>query len=181
MGKNYEAVEGELASWIARQRMFFVSTAPLATDGFVNCSPKSAESFRILGPRSVGYLDLTGSGVETIAHLRENGRIVFLFCAFEGPPRLVRLHGRGTVVTPESPEWPAASAPFPAHPAARAIVRAELTRISTSCGYTVPKYAYEGERDDMDRWLKKKGEAALPDYRRRNNRSSLDGLPGIDG
>src|SRR5919201_7094587 len=105
MGKVYDGITPELADWLTQQRMFFVATAPLAADGLVNCSPKGMDSFRILGPREVAYLDLTGSGIETVAHLRENGRIVLMFCAFAGPPKIVRLHGSGTVVTPESPRF----------------------------------------------------------------------------
>ena len=99
VGKLYDEITPELADWLGQQRMFFVATAPLAADGLLNCSPKGMDTFRILGPREVAYLDLTGSGIETIAHLRENGRIVFTFCAFAGPPKIVRLHGTGEVVT----------------------------------------------------------------------------------
>src|SRR6266536_2208914 len=120
MGKCYDGITPELADWLGQQRLFFVATAPLAADGLVNCSPKGMDSFRILGPREVAYLDLTGSGIETVAHLRENGRIVFMFCAFTGPPKIVRLHGTGEVVTPGSPEYQNLKAVFPDHPSARA-------------------------------------------------------------
>ena len=138
MGKSYDGITPELANWIEQQRIFFVATAPLAGDGFINCSPKGMDTFRILGPRDVAYVDLTGSGVETIAHARENGRIVFMFCAFEGPPKIVRLHGRSEVLVPDSPEFQAVASHFPAYPGHRAIIRALLTRISDSCGYGVP-------------------------------------------
>ena len=140
MGKSYDRITPELSNWIEQQRIFFVATAPLAGDGFINCSPKGMDTFRILGPRHVAYLDLTGSGVETIAHARENGRIVFMFCAFEGPPKIVRLHGRSEVLVPDSPEFQAVASHFPEYLGPRAIIRALLTRISDSCGYGVPRY-----------------------------------------
>jgi hypothetical protein len=159
--------------------MFFVSTAPLAARGLVNCSPKGTDSFRTLGPREVAYLDLTGSGVETIAHLKENQRIVLMFCAFEGPPMIVRLHGRGFVHEPGDPAFPALSAHFPAHPATRTIIRVEVDRIADSCGHGVPRYAFQGNRDLIERWAEKKGADGMADYRRQKNTVSLDGLPGL--
>jgi hypothetical protein len=180
MGKSYDGITPDLSKWIERQRIFFVATAPLAKEGLVNCSPKGMDTFRILGAREVAYLDLTGSGVETIAHARENGRIVFMFCAFEGPPKIVRLHGTGDVCTAGSPEYDLLSPLFPAYPGRRAIVRARLTRISDSCGYAVPKYHHAGERDTLSRWSESKGEDGLARYRREKNVHSLDGLPGLD-
>ncbi|HUR29563.1 MAG TPA: pyridoxamine 5'-phosphate oxidase family protein, partial [Planctomycetota bacterium] len=157
MGKTYEQITPELRAWLAEQHMFFVASAPLAEDGLVNCSPKGMDSFRVLGPREVAYLDLTGSGIETVAHLQENGRIVFLFCSFGPLPRIVRLHGRGEALTPSSPEWDALLPLFPSHPGARAIVRATLSRISDSCGYGVPRYDFVGPRDILERSAEKKG------------------------
>lgn len=180
MGKSYEEIGPELSSWIGRQRMFFVATAPLAGDGLINCSPKGMDTFRILGPRDVAYLDLTGSGVETIAHSRENGRIVFMFCAFDGPPKIVRLHGRSEVLLLDSPEFQAVAALFPEYPGQRAIVRARLSRISDSCGYGVPRYEHTGERDTLIRSAESKGPEGLARYRREKNARSLDGLPGVD-
>jgi hypothetical protein len=180
LGKAYDELTPDLIEWIGQQHLFFVSTAPLAADGLVNCSPKGMDTFRVLGPREVAYLDLTGSGVETIAHLRENGRIVFLFCAFDGPPRIVRLHGVGEVVTPENAEYETLRARFPEVVGGRAVVRARLTRVSTSCGYSVPRYDYVGDRDTLTRWAETKGEDELVKYRRRKNARSLDGLPGLD-
>lgn len=179
MGKLHDTITSELGAWLAAQHVFFVATAPLAADGLVNASPKGLDTFRILGPRTVAYLDLTGSGVETIAHLRENARIVFLFCAFTGLPKIVRLHGRGAVVTPDSPEWPELRARFPALPGARAVIRAELTRIADSCGYAVPQLVFERERDTLVRSCEAKGESALARYRDEKNARSLDGLPGL--
>jgi len=179
MGKTFEHITPALSDWIGKQHLFFVATAPLSAQGHVNCSPKGLDAFRILGPNRVAYLDLTGSGAETIAHVRENGRIVFMFCAFSGPPNIVRLHGRATVVTPQAVEWPALSLQFPGFPSARAIICADITRVSDSCGYSVPRYDFKEDRDTMDRWVENKGVAALPAYRRQKNLKSIDGLPAL--
>jgi hypothetical protein len=181
MGKTYDEITPDLAAWIRQQHVFFVATAPRSDDGLINCSPKGMDSFRILGPREVAYLDLTGSGVETIAHLRENARIVVMFCAFAGAPNIVRLHGRGEALEPGHPDFETLRANFPEHPGARAIIRVELTRIGDSCGYAVPRYEYAGERDALVRWAEKKGPAGLADYHRQKNALSLDGLPGLIG
>ena len=180
MGNEYAEITPELADWLGQQRVFFVATAPLAADGLVNCSPKGMDTFRVLGPRQVAYLDLTGSGVETIAHVRENGRMVFTFCAFEGPPRIVRLHGAGDVVTMGMPEYETLRALFPDHPGARAVIRAPLVRVGDSCGYAVPRYDYVGERDALVRWAESKGTDGLARYRWEKNARSLDGLPGLE-
>ena len=138
------------------------------------------DTFRILGPREVAYLDRTGSGIETVAHLRENGRIVFTFCAFEGPPKIVRLHGTGGVVTRGEPDYARLRALFPDYPGARAVVRAGLTRISDSCGYAVPRYDYAGERGALVRWAESQGADGLARYRREKNARGLDNLPGLE-
>lgn len=180
MGKLFDEIDPKLSEWLRQQRMFFVATAPLSADGLVNCSPKGMDSFRILGPREVAYLDLTRSGVETISHLRENGRVVFMFCAFAGPPKIVRLHGVGSVVTAGTPAYEKLQTLFPNYPGARAIVRAALTRISDSCGFGVPRYEYIEERDTLLRWADAKGADDLRRYQLENNTRSLDGLPGLD-
>jgi Pyridoxamine 5'-phosphate oxidase len=179
MGQSNSGITPELSEWIDRQRMFFVATAPLAGDGLINCSPKGLDTFRVLGPREVAYLDLTGSGVETIAHSRENGRIVFMFCAFEGAPKIVRLHGRSEVLLPDSPEFKTFASLFPEYLGHRAIIRAFLTRISDSCGYGVPRYEYAGDRDTLMRWSAAKGPEGLRQYRGEKNARSLDDLPGL--
>jgi hypothetical protein len=179
MGKVYDGITPELSQWIERQHLFFVATAPLASDGLINCSPKGMDTFRIVGPREVAYLDLTGSGVETIAHARENGRIVFMFCGFEGPPKIVRLHGTSEVHAPGSPLYDSLSGLFAAHIGTRAIVRAHLTRISDSCGFGVPQYRYTADRDTLTRWAESKGPDRLAEYREANNARSVDGLPGL--
>jgi hypothetical protein len=181
MGKVYDDITPKLSQWIERQHLFFVATAPLASDGLINCSPKGMDTFRIVGPREVAYLDLTGSGVETIAHTRENGRIVFMFCAFEGPPKIVRLHGTSEVHVPGSPLYDSLSGLFPDHLGTRAIIHAHLTRISDSCGFGVPQYRYAGDRDTLTRWAESKGPDRLAQYRDANNAKSVDGLPGLTG
>ncbi len=178
MGKTYDSLE-PLADFLLRQHVFFVATAPLAAGGHVNLSPKGLDSLRVLGPKTIAYLDLTGSGAETIAHLRENGRITLMFCAFEGPPRIVRLHGRGRVVFPGDEEFSALRARFPDWPGVRAIIVAELERISDSCGYGVPLYEYRGERRQLVEWAQRKGERGLEEYRAKHNRASIDGLPAL--
>lgn len=179
MSKTYEQIDDELAAWIERQRLFMVATAPLAGEGHVNCSPKGGDSFRIIDPWTVLYQDLTGSGVETIAHLRENGRIVIMFCAFEGAPRIVRLHGKGAVVTPTDSDFSSLAPSFPPNPGTRAVIRVKVTRISDSCGYAVPLFDYKSDRDTLDRWAEAKGAENLTAYREERNAKSIDGLPGL--
>lgn len=177
MGKTYSCITPELAAWLARQSVFFVATAPLSAEGHVNCSPKGLDTFRVLDQHTVAYVDLTGSGAETAAHLAENGRIVLMFCAFDGPPKIARLHGRGEAVVPSSAHWPELKAKLPSHPGARSIVRVSVERISDSCGYGVPHMDLVSNRDVMDRWVQTKGLENLPAYRREKNARSIDGLP----
>jgi hypothetical protein len=178
MGRTYDAIDEPLAQFLTAQHVFFVGTAP-ADGGHVNVSPKGLESFAVLGPRTVAYLDLTGSGVETIAHLRENGRITFLFCAFEGPPRLVRLYGRGRVIPADAPEFSTAAARFPSYVSARSVIEVALDRIADSCGYGVPRHRYEGERSQLLDWADRKGPDGVVAYRAERNTTSIDGLPGL--
>jgi hypothetical protein len=179
MGKTFDGISESLAAWIGEQRIFFVATAPLAADGLINCSPKGMDTLRILGPREVAYLDLTGSGIETVAHARENGRIVLMFCAFAGSPRIVRLHGRAEVLPAGTPEYARLEALFPGYPGRRGIIRVQVNRSSDSCGYAVPRFDYAGERDTLLRWSEKKGSDGLDAYRREKNARSIDGLPGL--
>jgi hypothetical protein len=180
MGRTFEAIDDGLARWIEKQPMFFVATAPRADEGLVNCSPKGMDSFRILGPNEVAWLDLTGSGAETIAHLRENGRICVMFCAFEGPANIVRLQGRGEALTLGSPGFEALKDRFPDLPGARSIIRVEVQRIADACGYAVPLMRYEGERETLIDWAEKKGPEGLEAYRAERNRHSLDGLDAFE-
>ena len=190
MGKVYDAIDDRWRDWIARQPLFFVGTAPLDGDGRVNVSPKGPiGSLRVLDEHTVAYLDVIGSGAETIAHLRENGRIVVMLCAFDGPPKILRLHGRGEAVLAGEPRFDEllARAGFedPSAPEARrAIVVVHVERIADSCGYGVPLMSYEGERPHMDAWSEKKlrvgGVEALRDYQRQKNAESIDGLPAVE-
>ena len=166
-----------LRDFIERQQLFFVATAPLAADGAVNVSPKGLDSLRVLGPRQVAYLDLTGSGNETSAHLLENGRLTMMFCAFDGPPRILRLYGTGATVLPECADWTTLYPLFTAHPGARQIITLDVERVQTSCGFAVPRYEYVGQRTTLDAWTAAKGDDGLAAYRRKKNSRSIDGLP----
>ena len=176
MGKNYPEIDSKIAEWVGRQKMFFVSTAPLSSTGMVNCSPKGMDTFRILGPTTIAYLDLTGSGIETISHLKENGRIVIMMCAFEGPPYIHRFHGRGEALAKGTSEYDALIEHFNELPGARSIIRISVDRISDSCGYSVPFYTYEGDRDALVKWAEAKGEEGIVDYQKQKNETSVDGL-----
>jgi hypothetical protein len=179
MGNEYTELNDDLREFIAQQRMFFVATAPLAAEGHINVSPKGLDSLRVLAPRSVAYLDLTGSGIETVAHTRENGRITILLCAFAGRPRIVRLYGRGRAVLPGDPEWSALAEQFPRYTSTRSIVVIELERIADSCGFGVPRYEFVEDRTQLVDWADKKGRAAIEAYQVQNNQHSIDGLPGL--
>ncbi|MEO7933102.1 MAG: pyridoxamine 5'-phosphate oxidase family protein [Chthoniobacterales bacterium] len=179
MSKQHAQINTELADWMARQRVFFVATAPLSPDGHINVSPKGGDTFRVLGPLEVAYLDYTGSGAETAAHLRENGRIVVMFCAFDGPPQIVRLHGRGSVIARGDARFEELAALFPENPGTRAIVHVAVSRVSDSCGYSGPLYEFQGQRDTLDRWALNKGPDGLDTYRELKNRQSIDGLPAF--
>jgi hypothetical protein len=180
MSKRRDNIDSDLAAWIAKQRVFFVATAPLSSNGHINTSPKGGDAFRVLGPLEVAYQDYTGSGAETAAHLQENGRIVVMFCAFDGPPMILRLHGHGTVVTPENPRFAELAAHFPENTGTRAIVQIAITRISDSCGYAVPCFDFREQRDSLDRWAANKGQEGLADYRANKNQNSIDGLPAFN-
>jgi len=179
MGRTYERLDEQLGEWIGRQHVFFVATAPSGDEGLVNLSPKGSDTFRVLDPTTVAYLDLTGSGVETIAHLRQNGRLTFMFCSFDDKPRIVRLYGTGDVVLPDADEWPDLAARFPDLPGARSVIRCRVERIADSCGYSIPVMDYVGERDTLDDWARRKGPDGLVAYRAERNRESIDGLPGL--
>ena len=179
MGKVYEHLDDRLIEFIESQHLFFVGTAPDSSDGHLNVSPKGLDTFRILGPDLVAYLDLTGSGIETVAHLRENGRITILFCAFEGRPLIVRLHGQGRVVEPGDIEWEGLIAGFPEYPGVRSVIVVDVERVSDSCGYAVPLYEYQGERTHLIAYANKKGPEGMEQYKAIKNRASIDGIPGL--
>ena len=181
MGKLYETIDERMAAWLNAQHVFFVATAPSGDAGSINCSPKGGDTFRILGDTEVAYLDLTGSGVETIAHLQDNGRVVLMFCAFEGPPKIVRLHGTGEVIRRNHPQFERLAGHFPHHVGARSIIHIEVSRISDSCGYSVPQYEFVANRDILDKWSENKGDKELQRYRNSKNIVSIDGLPGLKG
>jgi hypothetical protein len=175
MGKVLPAITDGLREFIERQHVFFVATAPLA-GGHINLSPKGMDSFRVLGPTTVGYVDWVGSGNETSAHVLENGRITFMFCAFEGSPLILRLYGRGRSVLPRDGEWAALASRFPTRTGVRQLIVSELTRVQTSCGFGVPVYSYACERDQLIEWANDK-DIDLEVYQTEKNQSSIDGLP----
>jgi hypothetical protein len=178
VGRVLDAITDELAAFIAAQRVFFVATAP--TDGgHVNVSPKGLDTFTVLDPSTVAYLDLTGSGVETIAHLRENGRITIMFCAFDGKPNIARLYGRGEVLLIGEPEADSLLPRFGEYPGGRSVIRVHVDRVSTSCGYGVPLLEYEGERDELLKFADRRGPEGLVEYREDKNAVSIDGLAGL--
>lgn len=176
MAKTYPEISEELRRFMEEQPIFFVASAPLAADGHLNLSPKGLDTFRVLGPRRVAYLDLTGSGNETAAHLAENGRITLMFCAFHGRPRILRLYGRGRVVAVGSEEWRELGLDGRGLAGLRQAIVTEVERVQTSCGFGVPEMELVGPRDNLTRWAESKG-AELPEYRRRKNAVSIDGLP----
>jgi hypothetical protein len=179
MGKVFERIDDGLREWVGKQHMFFVATAPLSDEGMVNCSPKGYDAFRILNDHEVAYLDFTGSGIETVAHIQENGRITFLFCSFDSQPRIVRFHGKGFVHPVGTPEFDALIGNFETKPGMRSIIRAEVHRISDSCGYGVPRYEFLGDRKTMADYWTAKGEEGTVEYQKRRNAESLDGLQGL--
>lgn len=177
MGKFSDSIQPAHQAFIEKQKIFFTGSAPLGAGGHVNVSPKGLDSFRVLSPTRVAYMDIVGSGNETSAHLLENGRITFMFCAFDGPPNILRLYGRGYTVLPGDAEWEELAALFELHLATRQIIVAGIDKVQTSCGFSVPLYDYTGERDHADKWAEKKGAAGLEAYKIEKNRVSLDGLP----
>ena len=179
MASVIDSLDDQLAEWIHAQPVFFVASAP--TDGgHVNLSPKGHDSLRVLGPRSVAYLDLTGSGAETIAHTRQNGRLTIMLCAFDGPPRIVRLFGTGTAHPLGADRFAELATRFPELPGARSIVELEVDRIQSSCGYAVPFMAFDRERPTLRQWDDRKTPEELRDYWAAKNAASIDGLPALD-
>ncbi|MDZ7930828.1 MAG: pyridoxamine 5'-phosphate oxidase family protein [Rhodococcus sp. (in: high G+C Gram-positive bacteria)] len=179
VGKIFERIDDSLKAWILAQPMWFVGTAPLQGDGHVNVSPRGHDSLSVLGDRDVAWVDYTGSGVETIAHIRENGRVCLMFAAFDTRPRIVRLHGTGSVWLPGSPMFDDVVARHPSNPSTRAVISVEVTRISDSCGWGVPIMDLAGERDLIQRHADKKGVDGMVKYRAERNAVSIDGLPGF--
>lgn len=181
MGTTYPIIDEKMHEWIQAQHLFFVATAPQSNDGLINCSPKGLDSFRILDPLTVAYLDMTGSGIETTAHLRENGRITLMFCAFEGPPKILRLYGRGESLERGTTEFEKLLPNFKKAVGMRSIIRVNVSRIMDSCGWGVPLYDFQSDRTTLNDASEKWGENKLASYRREQNTTSLDGLPGWEG
>jgi len=179
MGKTYEKIDDVIQRWIRKQEVFFVATAPLSEGGHINCSPKDGYSIRVYDEKTLVYIDLIGSGVETIAHLRENGRIVVMMCAFEGPPRILRFHGRGEIIEKIHPEFDKLATLFDAEIGIRSFIRIHLERISDSCGFGVPVMEFKYHRQHLRAHNDRNGEDKLANYKMAHNARSIDGLPGV--
>lgn len=178
MGRVTDSIDEATACWIEQQHMFFVGSAP-SDAGHVNLSPKGLDSFRILDDHTVAYLDLTGSGAETIAHIRDNGRITVMFCAFTGPPRILRLYGEGAVVRPDDASFAGLAGKFPQRRAVRSIITVAVDRVQDSCGYSVPKMEWVEDRTRLDKWADHRTDSEIADYWVEKNSVSIDGLPAL--
>ena len=177
MGNALEEISPDLQQALETAPLFFVASAPLSPTGHVNLSPKGHDTFRVLGPRRVAYLDMTGSGNETAAHITENSRLTIMSCAFSGKPQIIRVYCRAHVVTRDSAEWAALLALFPKQDGTRQIIVGEVERVQTSCGYAVPEMNFTRSRDALHKWAAAKGDEGLIRYRRDKNRYSIDGVP----
>ena len=177
MGKLHDSIKPAHKEFIEKQHIFFVSTAPLSADGRVNLSPKGLDCFRVLSENKIGYMDLISSGNETSAHTLENGRITIMFCSFEGAPNILRLYGKGFTVLRSTADWETWSPHFNILPSTRQLIIADIDLVQTSCGFGVPLYTYDSERDIHFDWAEKKGADGLYEYVQQNNLKSLDGLP----
>ncbi len=176
MGNFHKSIREQDKKFIEHQKMFFVATAPLEAGTHINLSPKGMDSFRVLSATKVAYMDIVGSGNETSAHILQNGRITFMFCAFDGPPNILRLYGNGRTVLPTDNEWAELAPLFELQLDTRQIILADIYELQTSCGFSVPLYEYMGERDHAEKWANKKGADGLEEYKKQKNRVSLDGL-----
>lgn len=179
MGRTQDEITAGVASWIGKQQMFFVATAP-AEGGHINVSPKGLDTLRISSPNTVEYLDLTGSGAETIAHLRDNGRVTVMFCGFDGPPRIVRIYGKGSCIAATDPDFAEAAAPFGDRHGARSVISIAVDRVADSCGYAVPKYDYVEQRSKLTDWADNRDDDEFLEYWAERNSKSIDGLPALD-
>ncbi len=180
MATAYESITDAMSGFVERQHLFFVATAPSGDEGRVNLSPKGLDSFRVLGPNRVAYLDLTGSGAETIAHVRQNGRITFMFCAFDGKPDIVRFYGRGEVHRPGDAAFAELAPLFGERKGIRSIITSDIDRTSSSCGFAVPKMTFVEQRDTLPKWSANKSSDDFAAYWAEKNASSIDGLPAVD-
>ena len=176
MAQQHPQLNDELTQWIEQQPLYFVATAPLQADGHINVSPKGLDSLRVLGPMEVAYLDLTGSGNETSAHIAENGRITLMWCAIAGAPRILRVYGQGEVVLPHTQRWDELLPHFTLLPGTRQFIVVHIERVITSCGFGVPLLSFEGERDTLTRWAENKGPEGIHQYQQQKNQRSIDGI-----
>jgi Pyridoxamine 5'-phosphate oxidase len=180
MGSVFPKIDDKIRAWISRQHMFFVATAPLAAGGHINCSPKGGDSLRVIDDHTLIYLETAGSGVETIAHLRENARILIMMCAFDGPPKIYRFHGRGEVLLPTHADFAAYAALFDNDLLGiRSVIRVHVERVSDSCGFGVPLMDFREDRKASRKWSEQHGAQAIRDYVGKKNLASIDGLPGL--
>jgi hypothetical protein len=179
MGTTSNQLDDKLIAFIRRQKLFFVATAPLTAEGSVNVSPKGYDSLAIIDKRTVAYADLGGSGIETHAHLAENGRITLMFCAFEGAANILRLYGRGESMAFDDPRFADRMKLFPDFERARAVITVHIHRVADSCGWGVPFFDYKGERDQLRRWVEAKPFDEWAARRFESNATSIDGLPGL--
>jgi hypothetical protein len=179
MGKVYDRIDDKIRKFIEAQKMFFVATAPLGQDGHVNLSPKGYDSFKILDDNTVAYVDLGGSGIETLAHLKENGRITIMFMAFEGKANIVRLYGKGEAISFDDPGFDELMKMFPGYDRVRSVIKIHVHRIADSCGFGVPFYEFKSERDQLVRTHRNKELEDWREYRYDRNETSIDGLEGL--
>ena len=176
MAKFSNSITEKQKAFIEEQHMFFVATSPTQTEGRINLSPKGLDCFRVLDANTVAYLDLTGSGNETAAHVYQNGRITFMFCSFQEAPNILRLYGQGEVILPGSFEWKALIPSFTLLPGTRQIIKATITQTQDSCGFAVPFMSFEGDRTQLTSWAENMGDEKLDSYRLKKNSASIDGI-----
>ncbi|MCB0275972.1 MAG: pyridoxamine 5'-phosphate oxidase family protein [Calditrichaeota bacterium] len=174
MGQQFRALSPKHIAFIELQKIFFVGTA--AESGTVNISPKGGDTLRVLSPEKIIWLNLTGSGNESAAHVLQNPRMTLMFCAFEGSPQILRTYGRATVVHQTDSNWPELADHFPRHTGARQLFVLDIDLVQTSCGMAVPLFGYQKDRDDLDRWAERKGAAGIADYWVKKNQSGIDGF-----
>lgn len=179
MAKLYDELDERLQDFMKQQKMFFVASAPRSDGGLINISPKGMDTLRVLDSKTVAYLDMTGSGVESIAHIKENGRFVIMFCSFNSTPKILRLHGRGHVIEQSDDEWAGLEPLFPMLRGARSIIRLSIQRVADSCGWTVPMFEYQGERSQYGDYMEQSDDDAIRELQCESNLSSLDGLPAL--
>ena len=181
MGRKYDTITEPVREFIADQPMFFVATAPLAGDGHVNLSPKGMDTLRVVDANTIIYADLAGSGAETIAHLRENGRITILWCSFGANPRIVRAYGRGDFIYPDDPDFEQFNAYLPYYHGLRSVIRVSVDRVADSCGFGVPEMTLVGQRSRLSEWAERRTADEIQQYMSKNNTVSIDGLPAWEG